>query len=64
MKLNSFRQKAEIQKWGTTGTGKGIQKMQGTRGTLTRISWSLLEDSREFHYFKILGNVPEDSGEC
>ena len=46
-----------------TGTGNGMQEMQGTRGVFTRISGNLLEDSGKCSHFSILRNVIKDFGE-
>ena len=44
--------------------GDGMRGIQGTRKMFTRIRADLLEDSGEFYYCNIPGNVPGDSGEC
>ena len=41
-----------------------MRRMQGTRGMLTRIWGSLLEDSDECSHFSIPGNSRKDSGKC
>ena len=49
----------------TRNTGM-VNRMQGicrTRGMFTRIPRNLYQDSGECYYFKIPGNVDEDSGE-
>ena len=62
MKAKSFL--VAIYKTRNTGTGKGMRGMRGTRGMFTRILGNLLQDSGEYCYFIIPGNVEEDSGEC